>query len=164
MTTCGGSHHNKTAFGRTSLVDLLRERIRRLSDGDEAIVGAPIAPTVEEYDPMTEIGSSSGDTSTGRSIGSTETKGRTRYYRNRAKNCIVTVNLASRCKEVDPNCTQMRPVKLFITDRITVWMSIDDVEWAMGYLFKQNQLKGVPLVDDSDAGPGAVVHAVVPAE
>ena len=70
------------------------------------------------------------------------------------------MNLATRCHAVDPTCTQMRPVKLFITDRITVWMSIDDVGWVVRYLFTQNQLKGVPLVDDNDAGPGAVVPAL----
>ena len=58
----------------------------------------------------------------------------------------------------------MRPVKLFITARITVWLSIDDVEWALGYMFRQNQLKGAPLVDDSGPGPGAVVDAVVPVD
>ena len=53
---------------------------------------------------------------------------------------------------------------IFATDRVVVWLSIDDAEWAMGYLFTQNQLKGVPLVASSDAGPGAVVNEVVPVE
>ena len=57
----------------------------------------------------------------------------------------------------------MRPVKLFIENRMTVWLSLDDLAWAMKYLFQQNQLKGVPVVDDSDAGPGAAVVAAVPA-
>jgi len=47
---------------------------------------------------------------------------------------------------------------MFITDRPTLWLSIDDVAWAIAYLFKQCQLKGVPMVDDNDAGPGAVVQ------
>ena len=75
-----------------------------------------------------------------------------------AKHCIVMVNMATRCPEVDPKCTQMRPVKLFIEDRQKVWLSIDDVEWALTYLFTQNQLKGVPLLCDDDAGPGAFLH------
>ena len=52
----------------------------------------------------------------------------------------------------------MRPVKMFITDRLTLWVSIDDVAWSIAYLFKQSQLKGVPMVDDNDAGQGAVVQ------
>ena len=72
------------------------------------------------------------------------------------------MNLASRCREIDPTCTQMRSVKLFITDRKTVWLSIDDVAWAVKYLFDQHHLKGVPLVDDDDAGPGSGVVESVP--
>ena len=164
MATCGHGNKNKSSFDRTSLIEDLRERICRLCDGVDAIDGKQV-DTGGEYDPMSEIGSST-DGPTGSeqlAIVAVDVKGRARYYRNRAKNCIVTVNMASRCPEVDPNCTQMRPVKLFITDRVTVWLSLDDVEWAMGYLFHQNQLKGVPLVDDSDAGPGAAFVAVVPA-
>ena len=69
--------------------------------------------------------------------------------------------MASRCPEIDPECIQMRPVKLFIEDRKKVWLALDDVSWAMKYLSQQNQLKGVPLVDDSDTGPGATVVAAV---
>ena len=72
------------------------------------------------------------------------------------------MNAASRCHEIDPTCTQMRPVKLYITDRKAVWLSLDDVAWAVRYLFDQHRLKGVPLVDDNDAGPGGGVAGSVP--
>ena len=52
-------------------------------------------------------------------------------------------------------------VKLFITDRVVVWLSIDDVEWAMRHVFTQNHLKEVPLLAANDPG---VVNAGVPAE
>ena len=55
----------------------------------------------------------------------------------------------------------MRPVKLFIIDRKTVWLSIDDVAWAVRYLYEQAHLKGVPVVVDDDAGPGGVVAGSV---
>ena len=54
-----------------------------------------------------------------------------------------------------PKCKEIRKVEVYIEDRKSIWLSIDDVEWALTYLFTQNQLKGVPLVDDDDAGPGA---------
>ena len=56
----------------------------------------------------------------------------------------------------------MRPVKLFITDRKTVWMSMGDVAWAVRCLFDQHHLKGVPFVDDNDAGLGSGVAESVP--
>ena len=107
---------------------------------------------------MTELG---GDTASGGTAGKVVGAGgrRQRYYGDCANICILTVNVATRCPEVDPKCTRMRPAKLFIEGRQKVWLSIDDVEWALTYLFAQNQLKGVPLVCDDDAGPGAVLHA-----
>ena len=137
--TCGSGDKNKSAFSRTSLLTILREHIIRLADGIEAIDTTPVAGD-EDYDPMSEICGAPATAGTTRLP--TDVRGRVRYYKNRAKNCIVTVNVASRCPEIDPTCTQMRPVKLFITDRKIVWMSIDDVGWAISYLFDQHHLKG----------------------
>ena len=55
----------------------------------------------------------------------------------------------------DPKGIKIRNVKVFIEYRKQIWLSVDDVEWAVTYLFIQNQLKGVPLVHDDDAGLGA---------
>ena len=43
-------------------------------------------------------------------------------------------------------------------DRRAIWLSIDDVEWAVKYLFTQNTLEGVPLVYNEDAGPGGTLQ------
>ena len=84
--------------------------------------------------------------------------GRARYYSNMAKHNIVTVNVPRDPPEIAPNCTQMRPIKLFIQDRKTLWLHVDDVAWAVEYLFAQVRFKGVPMVDDNDPGPsGAAV-------
>ena len=45
-------------------------------------------------------------------------------------------------------------MSVFIEDRKQIWLSVDDVAWAVTYLFMQNQLKGTPMVHDDDAGPG----------
>ena len=152
------------ALGRTLLLDLLRTCIRRKADGVDDLEDAkPIEAADDEYDPMNDIGSASATNMLCQAtLLETDVRGRTRYYKNRAKNCIVTVNVASRCPEVDPKCTQMRPLKLFITDRKTVWLSIDDVPWAVRYLYDQQHLKGVSLVAPDDAGPGGVVTGSVP--
>ena len=64
------------------------------------------------------------------------------------------MNIASRPPQIDPDCKQMRPVKLFIVDRRVIWLSLNDVEWALKYMYDQQHLKGVPLVAPDDAGPG----------
>ena len=160
--TCGSGDKNRSAFSRTSLLTILREHIMRLADGSEALDATPVAEA-EDYDPMSEIGSASATDRGGNAmLLPTDRQGRVRYYKNRAKNCIVAVTVASRCQEIDPICTQMRPVKLYITDRKVVWLSLDDVAWAIRYLFDQHRLKGVPLVDDTDAGLGGAVVESVP--
>ena len=165
---CGGGRNDVRykAFRRTTLLDVLRTHIVRKADGDDDLDNVqPTATAADDYDPMDAIDSASPINML--SQGATKTflaadkKGRTRYYRNRAKNCIVTVNVTSRCPEIDPTCTQMRPIKLFIVDRKTVWLSIDDVAWAIRYLYDQQHLKGIPVVADDDAGPGAVVAGSV---
>ena len=63
--------------------------------------------------------------------------------------------MPARCPEEDPNCTEIRTVRLHIVDRQQIWLHIDDVEWAIRYLFAQNQFKkGIPLVTDDDEGHG----------
>ena len=159
---CGNGDKNRYSFSRTSLLNDLRDQVMRLADGTVALDVAPVVAP-EEIDPMDEIGSAPAtDSAGGSAFLSTDKRGRARYYKNRARNCIVTVNMASRCPEVDPHCTQMRAVKLFIVDRLTIWLSIDDVAWAVRYLFDQHHLKGVPLVADDDAGPGGGVAGSVP--
>ena len=115
--TCGSDDRNSSAFSRTSLLTTLREHIVRLADGIEAIDTTPVARD-EDYDPMSEICGAPATAGTTRLP--TDVRGRVRYYKNRAKNCIVTVNVDSRCREIDPTCTQMRPVKLYITGRKVV--------------------------------------------
>ena len=102
-------------FGRTNLLDVLRTHIQRKADGDDDLddVQPPIATADDDYDPMDEIGNASATNMCAKTtLLAVDKTGRARYYRNRAKNCIVTVNVATRCHEVDLTCTQMRPVRM----------------------------------------------------
>ena len=60
--------------------------------------------------------------------------------------------------EVDLDSTKRRNVSVYVEDRKTIWLSIDDVAWVVQYLYTQNQLKGIPMVAANDAGPGAPPH------
>ena len=158
--TCGGKRDgSRVGFARTSLLCTLREHILRLSDGTDALDNKAVVD-IDDYDPMDEINRAIEQQGGHKLVA--DKQGRTRYYANKARNCIATVNVPSRPHEIDPNCTQMRAVKLFIADRKTVWLSLDDVAWAVRYLFDQYRLKGVPVVDDDDAGPSGAVAGGVP--
>jgi len=78
---------------------------------------------------------------------------RARYYRNHARESIVTLDMPLRCPEEDPDCKEVKKIKLYVADRKTIWLHIDDVEWAVRYLYVQNLLKGVPLVPEESTGP-----------
>ena len=88
----------------------------------------------------------------------TAVSARARYYENRARNQIVTVSMPEVCPEEDRHCKVKRNVKLHITDRRTIWLSIDDVEWMVRYLFVQNPLKVLATFSrhlDDDEGLGS---------
>ena len=125
---------------RMTLIDIMRMQIRRLCDGlDNPGNVQHSATNDDDYDPMEDLADASvikGKSDSKRVVG-VYTKGRARYYAMRRKDCIVTVNLPMQCREIAPLCQKMRPAKVFIVDRRTIWLSVDDVPWAIRWLFDQ---------------------------
>ena len=156
LPTTGSANKNVSSIERTSLLGDLRDRIAQLCDGGQS---TEANPPPAEYDPMMELemgtGSSTDVIAAGKPAGRSAKLQRWRYTQNAAKHCITSIDMPYECPEVGPNTTKITTVSVYVEDRKTIWLSIDDVEWALTYLFTQNQLKGVPLVDDDDAGPGA---------
>ena len=68
----------------------------------------------------------------------------------------MTLDMPVKCPEEEPNCQDFRKIRLYIVDRKTIWLHIEDVEWAVRYLYAQNLVKGVPLVPDDSQGPNYV--------
>ena len=81
---------------------------------------------------------------------------RMRYYKNYARERIETFDMLVRCPQEDPNCSEFRKIKVYIQDRKQIWLDIQDVEWALRYLYVQHLLNGVPLVPEDSTGPGPV--------
>ena len=67
---------------------------------------------------------------------------RVRYCEKHASNTVVTLDVPDRCPEQHPNCTVLRKIRLYITDRRSLWLDLADVEWAVRYLYVQNLLHG----------------------
>ena len=147
--TTGSTKYTASSFGRTSLLQDLRAHVERLCDGEEAEVQEDA-----DYDPMAEIEQNDGGPVDRTKVAGVSGVKRTRYYKNHVKNTVVTVNMPMRCPEQDPNCTDIRRIRLFIEDRRQLWLHITDVPWALQYLYVQNVLKGVPMVHPDSAGPG----------
>ena len=65
-------------------------------------------------------------------------------------------------KETHPNSIETRLVRLYAVSKREIWMHIDDVNWAVKYLYAQHMLKGVAAVSPDDVGPSGA--AAVPEE
>ena len=156
LSTTGSSNKNASSIERTSLLGDLRDRIAKLCDGGQS---TEANPPFAEYDPMMELemgtGSSTDVLAAGKRAGRAAKLQRWRYTRNAAKHCISTLDMPYECPEVDPTGTKRRNVSVYVEDRKTIWISIDDVAWAVHYLYTQSHLKGIPMVAANDAGPGA---------
>ena len=149
LTTTGSTKPVGGPFGRTTLLERLREQLGQFCDGETSL--APIAAAASaERDPMDAIEHDEAISPHG-----TKRQGqhRMRYYTNHARGTVQTVSMPVRCPEEDPGCTDVRQVRLYVLDRKTIWLHIDDVEWAVRFLFMQCHLKGVPLVHDDSTGP-----------
>lgn len=152
MATTGASKHTASSFGRTSLLEDLRINIQKMCNGAESSASA--VPESEDYDPMAEVEEVEAPAQVGpKTVGRGQK--RTRYYKNHAMKQIVTLDMPVRCPEEDPKCKEVRTIKLYIEDRVQIWLDIADVEWAVQYLYVQNLLKGVPLVPEDSTGPVA---------
>ena len=168
QATTGNSKYNGSSFGRTSLLDVLHSTTRQYCDGELAaedaatdaeaaaadLPFAAVAAQGDDHDPMAEIddADSQGQSPPTKLAGNGVK--RARYYKNHNKGKVVTVSLPERCAEEEPNCVDVRNIKLYIEDRKQLWVAMGDVAWVVQILYVQNLLKGVPLIPEDSAGPG----------
>ena len=136
-------------FGRTTLLEDLRKEVQKYCDGE--VSSAAVAAA--DFDPMLDI---MADDALVTHVRRRQDGKRARYVKSFRQE-VISVIMPERCPEEDDTGTQVRRVRLFIVDRQQIWLHMDDVEWAVKYLYVQNHLKGVPLVDDDSIGlePGA---------
>ena len=81
---------------------------------------------------------------------------RVRYLTNEAKSTIFYTTMPEKPLEEDPHGRVQRKIALYILDRKTIWLALEDVAWVVRYLYVQNMLKGVPLVQPDSTGPSGV--------
>ena len=150
------------AISRSTLMKDLRKIMQRAVDGDipvedESAV-AEKNDDEEEHDPMDEIETgmlvetpTKPDRCKRRRVDNSS-KPPTRHFS--AKNKIVVTEFPQVPPEVDPNAEANRKVRLYITDRKTVCLHWQDLDWAVKYMYAQCVLKGVGVVPGDSAGPG----------
>ena len=152
----GSSKSSSSSFGRTSLLQELRDQISKMCDGEEVAPSSVVAavPQGDDYDPMEEVELTDAPAQRSPSKAYGQGNKRTRYYKNLVVGKIVPLDMPVRCPEEDPQCTELRTIRVYVENRIQLWLDLADVEWAVRYLYVQNLLKGVPLIPDESTGPG----------
>ena len=53
---------------------------------------------------------------------------RLRYYDDYAAKTVATLDVHTRCPEEDPTGTERRRIRVYIVDRVQVWLDLEDVE------------------------------------
>ena len=81
-------------------------------------------------------------------------KDRNRYFHNHCKGKVLEIDMREKAPEACPRDKTKRTIRLFCENRMTIWLCIDDAEWAVKYLRDQLDAKGVTHVPDDDTGPG----------
>ena len=156
LATTGTSRYSHSAFGRTNLLHLLHEKIRQAANGELESSPPPQELGVEEeedrIDPMDMV-ELAAEGSPAKKIKWSGKGDRNYYLDSVAKSKVFYADVPAKTREEDPNGTEMRKIALYIQDRVSIWLDIDDVPWAVRFLYIQNLLKGVPLIHSDSTGP-----------
>ena len=78
-----------------------------------------------------------------------------RKSRRIKKRTVVMYTLPDVCPEAFPANTGTRQISCLLMDHQFVWLSLEDVDWAIKYLYAQHQLQGVHVLAPDDPGPQA---------
>ena len=169
---CGNKHRDSGSCGLMLFQDLHKivKRIwnSRSPDGAAAAVAEAAAVT---DDPMNDVAGGDDDGHPDKR----RRRGVIAERRTRANPCkgkVFKCNCPSVCPEAYPSNKETRCISLLVLDHQTIWLSIDDVDWALKYLYAQYMVKmdevlpadgpgqhGVPA---ESAAPAAAESAAAP--
>jgi hypothetical protein len=147
IATTGSSTAPGTMWGKTNLLHVLRSYADRACNGEVLMEDL----NDDSYDPMDAVDGDVDAASSSPRGGGCGVKRRCR--KNDAKRRIIDVDIPMHPPEVVAHCMEKRCIQLFIVDRRQVWLRLDDVPWAVKYLYIRNLVKGVPLVPPDSQGP-----------
>ena len=147
----GGSQGGSRRLARVTLIATLHDIVGQIIDGkhvSEAV--ADECGDAHADDPMNDIDAPFVETPR-----KTRGSGVKRQKNTATVGKVVTVELPLRSPEMDPTCKHKYKARLFVEHRSQVWLHLDDVNWAVKYMYSQYVLKGVAYVSPDDAGPSA---------
>ena len=141
----GSASPGRTSISRTTLVSDIIDRIK------DAANGAETACAADTTDPMNDIDGC---------LPPPRAAKKSRI--NKVKKQCIELEFPSICPELCPRGAEMRRILLYVVDRMQVWISLNDVAWAVEYMHGQNKLKGVAAVPSEDTGPVGAAPTYTP--
>ena len=66
---------------------------------------------------------------------------------------VVQIDVPLECPEANPDCKEKRAARFYVIHRSQVWLQLDNVNWALKYMYAQYVLQGVAHVSSDDVGP-----------
>ena len=152
----GKTNWRHTSIRRTSLLEtLLQQHIIPALGVCPDEVEAVEEDKDTDDDPMDEVAAPVVTGLPGRvySGNNLSTKWRRNKGRNPGRGRILKCEMPMKAPEAFPDCAERRIVTVFVHDKRAVWLLMDDVDWAIQYMYAQNELKGVPLITKDSVGP-----------
>ena len=107
----------------------------------------------EEHDPMNDVDVSDSESPSKRI--KADGVNRVRYYKNACKKSIVEIEFPEHTPEVAKDGKDVRKIRLYIEDRLKVWLHIDDVPWGVKWMYMQYVVKGDPLAATDSSDPSS---------
>ena len=75
------------------------------------------------------------------------------------KNALLRLRTPEEPPEKNPACRQMREVRAWIANPKAVWLSIEDLPWAIAFMHDQCSLGGVSTVVDEEVASASPVKS-----
>jgi hypothetical protein len=75
------------------------------------------------------------------------------------KNVLLRVQMPEEPPEKNPACKQTHEVRIWIANPKAVWISIEDLPWAIAFMHDQYTLGGVSTVVDEEVAPESPVKS-----
>ena len=148
----GESRWSHALSQRSCLIGKLKDCVEQACIGE--LTGT--APEDAPEDPMADLDSDE-DCSPSKRLKRHDGK-RVRYTSGRTR-VIVEIPFPNDPPQVRKDDDEGRMIKLYIEDRKKIWLHVNDLSWAVRWIYAQIQLKGVEWIDPESTGPSSPCRA-----
>lgn len=144
-----GSTGGKSRVARIGLMTELHDIVKKATAGELEEEEEAVPDDDVPEDPMNDVDAPNVQTPI-------ETRDRGVKRRHiKAGGKVLNIEFPLECPEASPKCKEKRVARVYVEHKSRIWLHLDDVDWALKYMYAQYVLQGVAYVSPDDAGPSA---------